>query len=221
MAQETYTRTAIVLHWLIALFILFNLSLGWFMEGFAPPVKMLVLSLHISSGISVLGLTVLRVLWRLTHHPPAHDPPLAPAEAHGAHIVYFLLYAGMVLMPLTGWAILSAHPAPGSDGAAALAAQHPANAKSPGGKGPGAAPKLWWLVPLPLLAPMQEIGQEPGGLPAQKRLHGELVDWHGCGGWLMLALLALHIAGAAKHQFVDRAPLLQRMGVGRRPMVPA
>jgi cytochrome b561 len=32
----------------------------------------------------------------------------------------------------------------------------------------------------------------------------------------MLVLLVLHIAGALKHQFVDRERELARMGIGRR-----
>ena len=213
--EARYTRIAALLHWLIALFILFNLSLGWFMEGFAPPLKMIVLPLHISAGISVLALTGLRVLWRLTHRPPEINPPLAKTEEHAAHIVHFLLYAAMVLMPLTGWAILSAHPAPGSAGfaadQAASAAQHPGMKPHRGG-----GLLVWGLAPLPSITPVQQIGQEPGGLLAQKRLHDELADWHSLGGWLMIVLLVLHIGGALKHQLMDGMPLLNRMAL-RRP----
>lgn len=213
--QDRYTRTAAILHWLIALFILANLSLGWFMEGFPPALKMIVLPLHISAGISVLALTVLRVVWRLMHRPPDHEPALPALEHHGAHFAHFLLYAGMVLMPLSGWAILSAHPKPGSAGFAAeqavAAAQHPGAKPRKGG-----GLVVWWIVPLPSIAPVQEIGQDPGGLPAQKRLHDELVDWHSLGGWMMVALVLVHIMGALKHQFVDRTPILQRMSLRPR-----
>jgi cytochrome b561 len=211
-----YSRVAAVLHWLIAGFILFNLVLGWFMEGFAPPLKMIVLPLHISGGITVLALSVLRVLWRLTHQPPPHVPPLRPLEEQGAHLVHFLLYCGMVLMPLTGWGLLSAHPAPGSAGKQAETAQflasHP-GAKAPGGGGL----KVWWVIPLPSLRPIQAIGDTPGGLAPQKHLHDELVDWHSLGGFVMVGLLLLHVAGALKHQFLDGAPSLQRMSLRRPP----
>lgn len=36
-------------------------------------------------------------------------------------------------------------------------------------------------------------------------------DAHGLFAWTMLMLIALHIIGALKHQFVDRLPILQRM----------
>lgn len=211
MSRHRYSRVAAGLHWLIALFILFNLGLGWFMEGFAPPWKMIVLPLHISGGITVLALTVLRVLWRLTHQPPSHDPPLRALEANAAHITHFLLYAAMVLMPLTGWGLLSAHPAPGSPGKAAEDAQF--LAKHPGAKAPGGGITIWWSVPLPSIRPIQAIGDTPGGLLPQKRLHDELVDWHSLGGFMMLALLVLHVAGALKHQIIDGQPILQRMSL--------
>ncbi len=66
---------------------------------------------NFSSGITVLALSVLRVIWHISHRPPAFTPGTTPLESTAAHIVHFLLYAGMFVMPLTGWAIISAHPA--------------------------------------------------------------------------------------------------------------
>ena len=76
--------------------------------------------------------------------------------------------------------------------------------------------KIWNLVPLPMIGPIEAIGREPGGLPAQRRLHETFEGWHGVGGFLLLALLVLHIAGALKHQFIDRHAEFARMGIGRR-----
>jgi cytochrome b561 len=216
-ATHRYARVAILLHWAIALFILFNLGLGYFMEGFPPPLKMVILPLHISSGITVLALTVIRVVWRLIHSPPRHDPPLPRAEHDASHIVHFLLYVGMVLMPLSGWAILSSHPTPGSPGAAVEAASRPA--PPPGAKAPpagGRGIRVWYVVPLPSIRPIQTVGDTPGGLAPQKKLHEQFVSWHGLGGYIMIALLLLHVAGALKHQWLDHEPELQRMGLGRK-----
>ena len=47
----------------------------------------------------------------------------------------------------------------------------------------------------------------------QHILHEELADWHKIGGYLMLLLLFAHIGGALKHQFLDKEPELQRMGL--------
>ena len=212
-----YTRVAIVLHWLIAGFLLLNLSLGWFMEGLPPALKGVVLPLHISAGMSVLVLTALRIAWRLTQTPPPFTPGTSRGERDGAHFVHLLLYAGMVLMPLTGWSILSSHPAPGSAGAIAEAAARPA--PPPGAKAPpagGGVLRLWYVIPLPSLAPIQEIGVTAGGLPAQKRLHDRFVDAHALGGYVMIALLLLHVFGALKHQWIDGEDELGRMGLPRR-----
>ena len=225
---DRYTRVAMVLHWAIATFIIFNLCTGFFMEGWPPPLRFLALMLHVSSGISVLALTVVRVVWRLVNEPPPYPAGMKPWERHTAHFAHFLLYAAMVLMPLTGWAILSAHSPPGSAGAAVEFATPPG---APPGMKPGTAPprvmagrpsgpppalKVWNLIPMPMIAPIEAIGKEPGGVPAQHALHEEFVDWHSVGGYLLLGLLILHILGALKHQFVDKQAEFARMGIGGR-----
>jgi cytochrome b561 len=227
--RDRYTRVAIALHWAIAAFIVFNLCIGFFMESWPPPLRMMALMLHISSGLTVLGLTVARVVWRLLNEPPQYPAEMKPWERHTAHFVHFLLYAAMVLMPLSGWAILSAHSPPGSRGAAVEFAMFPP--PMPPGMKPGATPpgamsarppgppptlKVWNLVPMPLIAPIQAIGEEPGGVAPQHRLHDEFVEWHSVGGCLLIGLLILHIAGALKHQFIDRQSAFARMGIGRR-----
>jgi cytochrome b561 len=152
---------------------------------------------------------------------------MKPWERHAARVAHFLLYAAMVLMPLSGWSLMSTHPPDGSPGAAAESASRFA---PPPGATPGAAPpanmpappaeppglKVWGLFPLPSIGPIVEIGREPGGLPAQRMLREEIEDWHSLGGFLLLGLLILHMGGALKHQFIDRRAGLARMGIGRR-----
>jgi cytochrome b561 len=228
-SRDRYTRVAIVLHWAIAAFIIFNLCTGFFMESWPPPIRMLARMLHASSGLTVLALTAARVVWRLLNDPPPYPAGMRPWERHTAHFAHFLLYAAMVLMPLSGWAILSAHSPPGSRGAVAEFATPPA--APPGMKpgtggpppglrprlsGPPPATKIWNLFPMPMIAPIEAIGEEPGGVPAQHRLHEEFAEWHRLGGCLLLALLVLHVVGALKHQFIDKQSGFARMGIGRR-----
>ena len=223
-----YTRVAMVLHWSIAVFIVFNLSIGFFMESWPLPIRFMALMLHVSSGLTVLALTVARVVWRLLNEPPPYPAGMKPWERHAAHFAHFLLYAAMVLMPLTGWAILSAHAPPGSRGAAAEFAVQPVAAAGlkppvapPGAmsgrpSGPPPTLKVWNLVPMPMIAPIAAIGKEPGGIAPQHVLHEEFVAWHSVGSYPLLGLLVLHIAGALKHQFVDSQSEFARMGIGRR-----
>ena len=77
-------------------------------------------------------------------------------------------------------------------------------------------PGIWWIIPLPSITPIANIGFEPGGVKPQHVLHEELVGWHTIGGYLMLLLLLAHIGGALKHQYVDNEPELQRMGLRGR-----
>jgi len=101
--QARYSTGAIVLHWLIALALGFQLALGFAMphdeRGFA------LFQLHKSIGVTIFVLSLARLAWRLTHRPP-------PAVERGfqgvlAKAVHTLLYAFMIGAPLTGWAMVS------------------------------------------------------------------------------------------------------------------
>src|ERR1019366_7485537 len=83
--RDRYTRVAIVLHWAIAAFIVFNLCIGFFMQSWPPPIRFIALMLHVSSGMSVLALTVARVVWRLLNAPPPYPVGMKPWERHTAH----------------------------------------------------------------------------------------------------------------------------------------
>lgn len=222
-SRTRYTRVAMLLHWAIAALILFNLVLGFFMEGFAQPLRGTIISMHISSGITVLLLTLVRVAWRLTHTPPPHPADMRGWERNLASIGHFLLYAGMVAMPLTGWALVSSNPPAGSPGAIAAAearAAAQAAASPPGTPQTPPRPRgptmFWWAVPLPMISTLQQIGATPGGVAPQKVVHDDFGELHEIGAFVMLFLLLLHVAGALKHQFLDGHDELGRMGIGRR-----
>lgn len=206
--EVRYTRGAIGLHWAIAFFILFNLATGFFMRSLPP----MTIVLHISSGITVLALTAIRVAWRLTHPRPPYPTDYKPWERHLAHLVHLCLYALMIGMPLTGWALISANPPPDSAGAAVEAQELAQEGRTPHANG---APPIWFLFTLPLIEPIQRIGSEPSGLPAQRAVHARFDTAHLLGGWSMLILALLHVSGALKHQFVDGHRELARMGIGR------
>lgn len=108
-----YTLVAIYLHWAIAGFIIYNLVSGFLIWDFARdffkmhrPLYGIGITTHLSSGMTVLALTGVRIIWRLMHEPPAYPATMKRWERHASHFAHFLLYAGMLLMPLTGWAIL-------------------------------------------------------------------------------------------------------------------
>lgn len=72
-SSDSYSRTAIGLHWLIALLIVCGFYLGWIMTdipGFTP-TKLKYFSWHKWIGVTVFALAVVRVLWRVTHKAPS------------------------------------------------------------------------------------------------------------------------------------------------------
>ncbi|WP_298913448.1 cytochrome b [uncultured Algimonas sp.] len=66
---------------------------------------------------------------------------------------------------------------------------------------------LFWLVPLPDLP----------GIGESEAAEAFFKDLHEIGAYLFIALIALHIGAALKHQFVDRDGLLRRMSWRRSP----
>ncbi len=208
-----YTNVAIWLHWAIAALILFNLATGLSFDLIPRAARGALIPFHISSGITVLALTIVRIAWRLTHRPPPMLP-MAAWEKGLARVVHFLLYVAMLGMPLTGWALISAHGSPPS--AAGTAAPLPGD-RPPGAMPlpkPGGPTLIWGVIPLPKLAPIVHLGDGPDGAAKLHEAHEMFEARHGTGGWILLGLWILHVAGALKHQFVDRRRELARMGVG-------
>ena len=210
LVAARYSRVAMLLHWAIAALIFYNLVSG-LLGGFLPKG---FFAFHISSGLTILALTLIRIAWRLTHKPPPMLP-MKPWERWLAHGVHLLLYAAMLVVPWTGWVMISANPPAGSAGAAYAAAQrareHPDQPVRP-----RQPPRLWGIVTVPMIAPVASLGREPAGVPGQQAFHEQMEGVHLRLAWLLLLLLGLHVAGALKHQFADREPELQRIGLGRR-----
>lgn len=105
--SDRYTRVAILLHWLIALFIVTLLALGLTMEDLPIDIRRQAYQFHKSLGLTVLVLTFVRIFWRLTHKAPALPDGMKPWEKFAAHAVHFGLYFIMLALPLSGWAMVS------------------------------------------------------------------------------------------------------------------
>jgi cytochrome b561 len=103
-----YDLPAITLHWLLALLILGNLSLGFFMADLPlTPLRLKLFNWHKWAGMTILLLSALRLLWRLTHRPPA-DLPMPAWQQRAAHAAHRALYLLFFAVPLVGWAYSSA-----------------------------------------------------------------------------------------------------------------
>lgn len=105
--QQRYTTVAIALHWAIALMIIGLIAVGWIMGELEGPTQYTVVQLHKSFGITVLLLSVARIVWRLMNRPP-EEPPMAAWQAWASRAVHILFYVLIIAMPLTGWIMASA-----------------------------------------------------------------------------------------------------------------
>lgn len=106
--KTRYDGVAMVFHWVLALAIIGAFSVGWYMADLPFSLTRLKLfNWHKWAGVTILALSALRLLWRLTHRPPA-DLPMPGWQKLGAHAVHWLLYAAFFAVPLSGWAYSSA-----------------------------------------------------------------------------------------------------------------
>jgi cytochrome b561 len=104
-ASDRYTRTAIGLHWLIAVLVIFQFAWGWWMQDIPKqPVgpRVDAFNLHKSIGMTILALMVVRILWRVSHSPP-RLPAMPQWQARVALANHVLLYAALVVQPLVGY----------------------------------------------------------------------------------------------------------------------
>jgi len=97
-----------VLHWTMALLILAMLFIGVGMVSSAGPRYSTLLALHRPIGIAILLLAVIRIVVRRRTAVPPLPGALPPAQAKAARASHWLLYGGMLVVPLIGWAMLSA-----------------------------------------------------------------------------------------------------------------
>ena len=191
--MQRYSRPAIWLHWIVAALLVGNTALGLYAEAAPDDWVRALIDTHKSVGITVLGLAVLRLSWRLSHAPPPLPKTYPLWERWTAHAAHWALYAMVFALPLTGWAHDSAW------------------------KGWEAHPMQWFgLFPWPRIGVIAALPPD-----LKEQWHDTLFAAHEAAAWALYALLAAHILGALKHQWIDGHAELQRMGVGastRKPL---
>jgi cytochrome b561 len=132
-----YNTAAITLHWLIAACIVVQVLLGWWMNEWVPdhsPIQDQIQTVHISLGITIFLLVLVRIAIRLIWPPPpipASTPGWAKVLAMASHTIFYFL---MVLLPFTGWLMVSM----------------------------GNHPIYWWGIPWPHLPFVHQVfGEHP------------------------------------------------------------
>ena len=99
-----YTGTAKALHWLIVALLIVQFIVAWSMPHIGRNTQPgTLINLHLSLGVLILVVAILRLGWRATHHEPAPDDGLPPWQVKSARIVSWLLYLLLFVVPILGW----------------------------------------------------------------------------------------------------------------------
>ena len=181
MTRERYSTVAVIFHWLIAILILLNWGIGWRMGFVKGQDQFFLYQLHKSYGITILLLSLGRLAWRLFRPPPPDSPLLKPWEKLAAHAVHWAFYGFMILMPLSGWAVVSTSKF-------------------------NLPTVLYTLVPWPHLPVISTLAPA-----AKASVNATAETSHLFLAWTGLALLALHVGAVIKHHLFDGDPVLKRM----------
>lgn len=101
---ERWGAISIALHWLTLLLILGLMLVGLLLDELPKSPKFIwIFDLHKSTGLTVLGLTLLRLGWRLLSPAPsavAGTPRWQDGMAKATHAAFYGL---LLAMPLSGW----------------------------------------------------------------------------------------------------------------------
>jgi cytochrome b561 len=178
MSPERYTRTAIVLHWLIALAVVAQFAWGWAMQTIPkepPGMRADAFNVHKSIGLTILALMLLRMGWRWRHPAPVL-PPMPAWQATLARTTHVALYVALLIMPIAGYlgSVFSGYPV-----------------------------KFFGVV-------LPDWGWK------DPELKGVMSAIHLATSWVLVSLVALHVAGALKHWLWDRDGLVARIGLPGR-----
>ena len=197
MAQaesRRYAVVAIVLHWAIAIGILAMIPFGWWMSDLIhePETRahgVAAFQLHKSIGLSILVLSLARLGWRLMNPPPPLPAGMTQWERIAAVATHWGFYAIMIALPLSGWAYVSS----GFDAEGR----------------PLAVPTYWFglfEVPhLPIAGAAEGVRQAAASAA---------ISAHSAMAWGAIGLAVLHVAGAVKHQFLNKDDVMSRMVPG-------
>ncbi len=196
MSTTRYTKTAVILHWLIAIAIFAMFALGWFMadllkaapkqsafdifnwgiytwhtsEEISP--RSFYFNLHKSIGVSIAALIIIRILWRIAYKPPALLTTYKAWERKLATGTHHLLYLLMIALPASG-IIMSTYSKYGIK---------------------------WFGMPF-----ISGFDNKP--------LREFYTQVHVVIGIILLVIVGVHFLGALKHKFVDKDETLKRMSL--------
>lgn len=103
---KKYNSVSMAFHWIIAVLVLFMLWFGHYVHDLprGSIERLEGFQMHYSIGFTILGLTVLRIIWRMMHPAPPMVPGMKMVEKILAKITHYLFYMLLIVIPLAGWA---------------------------------------------------------------------------------------------------------------------
>jgi cytochrome b561 len=190
-SARRYTTVAIVLHWAIAAAILFQLVGGkWMVSAGAAATGSVftVFQVHKTVGLTILALTLARIIWRVANPAPALPDGMSRFERFAASITHLGFYAFLISVPLSGWAMASVSPT--------------------------GVPTFFLLLDSLSFAHLPLLGD--AGLTERHTAEAFLKSVHYYLALAMGLLIVLHVAAALKHQFIAKDNLIARMIISAR-----
>jgi len=174
-----------LIHWAMAVLIVFMLGLGAYMANFVDDIyaRFDLVQVHKSWGFAAFALALLRVGWRLANPVSPAMPSEARAwERRAAAASHAGLYALMFALPISGWLMASASTLQETYGIRNM---------------------VFGLFALP----------DPFA-PGSDALEKVFADIHFASALALAGLLGVHAGAALAHHFVRRDDVLARMTLG-------
>lgn len=109
-SADRFSLLSITFHWLLAIGYFGLFGLGWYMVGLSyyDPLYNQLPTLHKSFGILLLIILIAQILWRLINRRPDPIEALARWEVLAATMIHRILFAGVLLVLVTGYLIPTA-----------------------------------------------------------------------------------------------------------------
>ena len=109
---QRYSAVARILHWSVAALIVVQYLLAelakWAEQQSQPLEQLALLANHKSIGITIFGLAIARIAWRIMVPPPTLPQTMPVWQLRSAAIAHALLYLLLFALPITGWLMSSA-----------------------------------------------------------------------------------------------------------------
>jgi cytochrome b561 len=96
-------------HWLIVAMLTVEFVVGWIMPGLRGATPSTLMSFHMSFGITIVAVMLLRFLWRFRQPVFPPEPKTPKWQEISGNVTHYLLYVLVATLPVTGWWLASAH----------------------------------------------------------------------------------------------------------------